>query len=268
VLIKVKIAALRRPYVNFEVLMKKWLWFIFTLLMSKSFAQQKQAEGIVFNKTSKERIAKVNVRNLRTGGSIYNNLKAEFKLAAQPGDLLEFSKQGYYSDTVKVQVNTAMAVYLKPTSIMLRDVNIRDTIMSPEKRLAQTKREYNKVYGVLGDRDILSVSPGSGAGISIDAIWNSLSRSGRNAEHLKEIIDRDYRQDVIDYRFNKIFVKQITKLEEPQLTNFMSKYRPSYYMVTTANDYDFVRSIKANLKRFLRYPNAATMPVFKPYTPE
>jgi hypothetical protein len=238
--------------------MKLWLLLVLCLPAISVFSQDKPVVGLVFDKTTKERIAKVNVRNLRNGESVYNNLKAEFKIKAQPGDELVFTKQNYYSDTIKVPKNYDMAVYLKASSIMLKDVNVRDTVLSAQKKLEQTKRDYTKIYGSLNHRDLLSVSPGAGAGISIDAIWNMLSRSGRNAEHLREIINQDYKLNVIDQRFNKTLVQKVTGLQEPQLSSFMNRYRPSYYMVTTATDYEFVTYIKSNVKRFLRYPNSAT----------
>ncbi len=95
-----------------------------------------------------------------------------------------------------------------------------------------------------------------GAGLSIDGLWNSFSREGRNAAHLRAIIDQDYKQDVIDFRFNRKLVSNVTGLKEKQLTDFMQKYRPGYYFVTKANEYQFVTSIKANLKRYLRNPRA------------
>lgn len=232
-------------------------------LMAK--AQQKKVDGVAFDKNSKERIAKVNILNLRTKESIYNNLQAEFHIAAQPGDKLVFSKQYYFSDTVTVKDYSSLAVYLKPTAIMLQQVNVRDTALSPQKKLEATKRDYTKIYGSLGNRDILSVSPYGGAGLSIDAIYNSLSRSGRNAEHLKEIIERDYHESIIDYRYNKTLVASVTGLPEPQLTDFMRKYRPSYYMVATLNDYEFISVIKSNYRRYMRNPRAFTIPSLKQY---
>lgn len=229
----------------------------------KAFSQEKLVEGLVFSQDTKERIAKVSVRNLRNAQLAYNNLKAEFKIAAQPGDVLVFSKQGYFNDTVKVLKTNVLAVYLKPSSIMLKEVNIKDTLLSPQRKFAQTQRDYSKIYGSLSNRSLLTMAPGVGAGISIDAIWNMISRSGRNAAHLKELIERDYRQDVVDYRFSKTFVKQTTGLDDPQLTEFMTRFRPSYYLITTLNDYDFIIFVKANAKRFLRsqhttanYPSA------------
>jgi hypothetical protein len=245
--------------------MKLWLILILLLPAFGAFAQDKTVAGLVFDRNTKERIAKVNVQNLRNGKSTYNNLKAEFKIAAQPGDELVFSKTGYFNDTVKVQKNADLAVYLKASSIMLKEVNVRDTTLSAQKQYDLTRRNYTKIYGSLNNRDLLSLSSG-GAGLSIDALWNMMSRSGRNAEHLREIIEQDHKLNVIDQRFNKVFVQKITGLQEPQLTSFMSRYRPSYYMVVSATDYEFVSYIKGNLKRFLRYPRgtASALTPFKP----
>ncbi|WP_345949901.1 hypothetical protein ABDD95_00295 [Mucilaginibacter sp. PAMB04274] len=243
--------------------MKLWLSIIFCLAAIHVFAQDKPVAGLVFDQNTHERIAKVNVRNLRNGQSVYNNLKAEFKIMARPGDVLIISKQNYFSDTITLKSYADQMVYLKASSIMLNEVNVRDTVLSAQKKLEKTKRDYSKIYGSLSNRDLLTVSPGGGAGIGIDAIWNMISKSGRNAEHLRQIIEQDYKINVIDQRFNKTFVQQLTGLQEPQLTNFMVKYRPSYYMATTASDYEFASYIKANLKRFLRYPNAASMPSLK-----
>lgn len=143
---------------------------------------------------------------------------------------------------------------------MLNQVDIHDTLKTPAERLAATKRDYAKIYGSLGDRDILSTSPGGGAGISIDALWNIFSRSGRNAEHLKNTIEHDYHENMIDYRFNKTLVSNITGLKEPQLSEFMQRYRPGYYMVTTVSDYDFILSIKANYRRYMRNPKRTYSP--------
>ena len=228
-------------------------------LANTSHAQERVIDGIVFDKTTTERIAKVNIQNNRTKQSVYNTLKAEFKISALPGDLLIVNKTGYFTDTVKVAANSTILVYLKPTSIQLKQVTIRDSALNPQKRYLATKQEYGKAYGSNAYRDVLTLTPGLGAGISIDALWNMFSREGRNAARLQEIIERDYRENQIDYRFNKSFVGNITGLKDPQLSDFMLKYRPGYYMVTSTSQYEFVNSIRANLKRYLRNPTAFTI---------
>lgn len=236
----------------FGATMKIWLLLVFCTLSVRVFAQQKQVEGIVFDTESKDRIAKVNVQNATTGKSVYNSLKGEFAIDAQPGDILIFTKADHFSDTLKVQSNNALAVYMKRSAIMLKEVYIRDTVLTPEKQFAATKRDYTKIYGSEYSQSLLSVAPGMGAGIGIDALYNAFSRSGRNAAKLRETIEQDYHQKEIDYRFNRVFVANVTRLKDQQLTDFMQRYRPGYTQVKTASDYDFITSIKANLRRFLR----------------
>lgn len=242
----------------------KFLLLVFMVgIAATSLAQDRVVEGIVFDKNTTERIAKVNILNTRNRQSVYNTLKAEYKINAQTGDQLIINKVGYFPDTLTVTTANTLLIYLKPTSIQLRQVTIHDTALTPQKRYLATKQEYSKAYGSNAYRDPLSVSPGSGAGISIDAIWNSFSREGRNAAKLQGIIERDYRENQIDYRFNKTFVANITGLKDPQLSDFMLKYRPGYYTVTNASQYDFVRSIRTNAKRYLRNPTAFSLQTLK-----
>jgi len=248
---------------SFIPLMKLVLILIMLGAMGSTFAQDRVIEGIVFDKASNERIAKVNILNTRTGQSVYNTLKAEFKISARVNDRLIVSKQDYISDTVKITGSNTILIYLKSNGIQLKQVTITDTLLSPQKKYQAIRQEYSKAYGSNAYRDPLSLSPGSGAGISVDAIWNSISKSGRNAEKLQGIIENDYKEDLISYRFNKTLVASITGLKEPQLTDFMRKYRPGYYTIMNASDYDFVNQIRMNAKRYLRNPQGILLPSLK-----
>lgn len=241
--------------------MKSGLLLLFCILSFHVFAQEKTVSGIVFDTDSKDRIAKINVLNLNTRVSVYNNLSGEFKINALPGDILIFSKSEYRADTIKVKSAAPLAIYMKRLAIQLKEVTVSDSLLSPEKRLLATKSEYAKAYGPLASNDFLTVGPG-GAGLGIDALYNLFSRSGRNARHLRETIQADYTQNVIDYRFNKTLVGRVTGLKEWRLDDFMLKYRPGYFFAAYANEYEFISSIKNNLKRYLRNPRAhALMPL-------
>ncbi len=106
----------------------------------------------------------------------------------------------------------------------------------------------------------------AGVGVGIDALWNMFSREGKDAAKLRAGVERDYKQDVIDYRFNKTLVSRTTGLKDKKLVDFMQKYRPGYYFVLNATDYEFISSIKTNYKRYLRNPQAravAPLPTLK-----
>jgi hypothetical protein len=238
--------------VSFIFVMRVGLVLWFFLIALKCFSQDKTIAGIVFDKESKDRVASVNIHNITTGIADYNNLKGEFNIRATIGDQLVFTRQGYHPDTVKVVTNAPLAIYMVRLAIQLNEVTVHDTLLSPEKRLEATKLEYSKAYGSLAYDDFLSTPSSGGAGLSIDALYNALSREGRDASRLRQIIQNDYEQNVIDYRFNRTFVGNITGLKGEKLTSFMFRYRPGFFTTRTMTDYEFIMMIRNNLKRFLR----------------
>jgi hypothetical protein len=240
-----------KPYIYLN--MRYGLLFCFLFAAFNCLAQDKTVQGIVFDKATKERIASVNIHNTTKGFYIYDNLKGEYTVVASVGDQLIFTRQDYLPDTIKVTGKGELAIYLTHVVIQLREVTVRDSILTPDQKLAQTKEEYAKIYSPSLNPDAFVNSSYGGAGISIDAIYNAISRSGRNAAHLRDIIQQDYQQNVIDYRFSRTFVSQITGLKEQELTSGMYRYRPAYYNVTTMTDYEFIRMIKANYRRYVRY---------------
>lgn len=142
---------------TFEAAMKIGLLLFLCALSATVFAQQKTVDGIVFDKDSKGRIAKVNVLNATTGKSVYNTFKGEFNIEAKPGDVLIFTKPDHYADTLQLQNNASLAVYMKRSAIQLKEVFVRDTMLNPQKLLEATKRDYTKIYGSLDNHDLLSV---------------------------------------------------------------------------------------------------------------
>ncbi|MDB5032305.1 hypothetical protein [Mucilaginibacter sp.] len=244
--------------------MKPALLLFFFIVSAHALAQETSVAGIVFDTESKDRLSRVNILNLNTHISVYDNLNGVFTIDAKPGDQLVFSQKEHFADTIKVQSYIPLAIYLKRMAIQLKEVTIFDTLMDPQKRLLATKRDFSKAYGPLANRDLLNFGP-SGAGLGIDALYNIFSRSGRNAAHLRETIEEDYKQDIIDYRFNKTLVGRVTGLKDKRLADFMLKYRPGYYLVANSTEYDFILSIRTNYRRYLRNPGAhALAPLYPP----
>lgn len=251
---------------SFSIRMRIWLLFLFCVLCLRVVAQDSaappqagQVEGVVYDKDTKDRIARTNIINTTTGKSFYNNLKGEFKVDAKPGDQLVFLRIDYMADTLIVKNTQNMAVSLQRLAIPLREVTIRDSLFTPNQKLLATRKAFSKAYGSSSYDNFLSTPSGGGAGLSIDALWNSISREGRNAKHLQGIIQTDYQQDVISYRFNRSYVSNITKLKDQELTDFMARYRPGYFLVTHYTEYEFITYIRNSLRRYLR--NKRTRPL-------
>lgn len=234
--------------------MKLFILFVSFLCCSFSYAQKVNVKGFVIDKTSKQRLAKVYIYNSHTDEGLYNNNKGEFSTLASVGDTLFAVLEGYGLDTVIYKGNNAIYFQLRSLAVQLREVAIIGSSVTPRERYDKTLKEYKYATERGSSKDLLNLS-NSGVGLGIDAIYNLLSRKGRNARHLQEILERDYKEQIIDFRFNAVFVGRALRLKGFELEDFMQQYRPSYDFVLTASDYAFIVFLKNNYATYRRNPN-------------
>ncbi|PWS32568.1 hypothetical protein [Pedobacter paludis] len=234
--------------------------FIFFFCLSAMlYAQTKPLAGIVIDKETKQRLAKVYIYNIRTGDGLYNNTKGEFSTFAVPGDTLVAALSGYGVDTMVFKGQPAAYFQLKSLGIRLRDVIIQQKRLTPQQQYEKSVKEYRYATIKGSSKDLLNLSNG-GVGLGIDAIYNLLSRQGRNARHLQKILEKDYREDLIDYRFNATLVQKILGIKDDELTDFMQQYRPTYQFVLDATDYSFNLFIRNAYKSYRLNPKALQLP--------
>ncbi|NEU09224.1 carboxypeptidase-like regulatory domain-containing protein [Flavihumibacter sp. R14] len=229
------------------------------LLGGRSIAQEKTVQGIVFDTDSKQRLSRVYIYNTTTSKGFYNNSKGEFTTVASPGDILVAALQGYRVDTLSVGTSNTLLFYLKQTSIRLKEVRIQDSLINPTEQLKETQKAYKGAYTKGNTKDIFSTggsNSAGGAGLSINTLYNLLSKEGKNARQLQKIIERDYREAMIAYRYNPVLVTDVTGLKGDKLTDFMEQYRPSYSFVIEASDYQLITFIKTSYQRYLQNPAA------------
>ena len=253
--------------------MKRILFYLLLLCFTqKLFSQERQVQGIVFDADSKQRLSRVYIYNTRTHKGFYNNIKGEFTTTAKAGDVLVAALQGFAVDTVTVKSQAAVIFYLKRTGILLKEVTIRDTSLSAKERLRRNQEDFKDAYRKGNTKDILQiggVNGQGGAGLGIDAIWSLLSREGKNARFLQKIIEADYRDQIIRYRFNTGLVSRVTGLtNEETLNDFMLQYKPSYNFVLEASDYNLIGYIRTAFERYKRKPSANRLPPLVPVTIE
>lgn len=235
------------------------LILVFYCLTFKAFAQQSTVKGFVVDNDSKLRLAKVYIYNPANDEGIYNTPKGEFNIKANPGDTLFAVLQGYALDTIVLKGQNAVYFQLKSLGIPLREVAILGDKFTPMQRHEKTLKEYKYALDKGKAKDLLNLGLG-GAGLGIDAIYNLLSRQGKNARHLQKILERDYREAIIDYRFTPDVVKRILQIGDYEAEDFMQQYRPSYDFVLSASDYAFVVYLRNNYANYKRNPAAFRLP--------
>ncbi|WP_379086961.1 hypothetical protein [Pedobacter sp. UC225_65] len=223
------------------------------------FAQSTPVQGFVVDKESKQRLAKVYIYNPTTDDGIYNNAKGEFFTKAKIGDTLFAALQGYAMDTVVYKGQNTIVFQLKAISIRLKEINVYGKAPTPKEQYNKTLKEYKYALDRGSSKDLLNLGQG-GVGLGIDAIYNLLSRQGKNARHLQTILERDYHETIIDYRFNPDYVRSIVGANDEELKDFILQYRPTYSFVLSASDYAFVLYIKNSYASYKRNPGAFRLP--------
>lgn len=236
-----------------------FLIFIICCCCAPVFAQTRTVQGFVVDQESKVRIARVYIYNLRSEEGIYNNNKGEFLISAKLGDTILSSLSGYTSDTLVYKGQAAIIFQLRSLSIKLKEVQILGKAQTPAEQYSQKLREYRYALARGSSKDLLNLS-GRGVGLGIDAIYNLLSREGKNARHLQTILERDYRESLIDYRFNIDYVRSITSATDNELNDFMPQYRPTYQFTLTASDYAFAQFVRNSFASYKRNPAIFRLP--------
>ncbi len=250
------------------------LLFLLTFLtcfcfVQSTMAQQVPIKGFVIDKESKARLAKVYIYNASSADGFFNNLKGEFTQVAKVGDTLFAALSGYAVDTLIVKNQGTLVFQLKPLSIRLNEVTIQGKKLSPQEQYAKSLQEYRYALVQGNTKDLFTIGS-AGAGLSIDAIYNLLSRKGKNARYLQSILEKDYKEAIIDYRFNPEFVKSTLGHSNFDIKDFMLQYRPTYQFVLTASDYAFSQFVRNSYNSYKRNPNILRLPKlpdFKPLVP-
>lgn len=223
------------------------------------FAQAKPIQGFVVDSYSKQRLAKVYIYNPTNDNGVYNNSKGEFLTQAKLGDTIFAALQGYLMDTVIYHGQTTIVFQLKSITIRLREVTVYGKAPTPQEQYAKTLKDYKYALDKGSSKDLLNLGSG-GVGLGIDAIYNLLSKSGKNARHLQAILERDYKESIIDYRFNRDYVKSILAANDTDVKDFMLQYRPTYQFVLTATDYAFVQFLRSSFTAYKRNPSMFRLP--------
>jgi len=247
------------------------LYLLFFIFSCTAFAQQKSFQGFVMDKNTRQRLAKVYIYNSRNDDALYNNSKGEFTFKAIPGDTLFAALQGYAIDTIVYKGQNSVLFQLNPLFIRLKEVKIVGSMPTPKETYEKNLKEYKYATDRGSSKDLLNLG-GGGVGLGIDAIYNLLSRKGANARRLQGILEKDYREQIIDFRFRPEFVGRMLGISDFELSDFMQQYRPTYEFVLSASDYAFVVFIKNNYKAYKRNPAALRLkplkqPVIEELTP-
>jgi hypothetical protein len=124
------------------------------------------------------------------------------------------------------------------------------------------RKDYARIFNYKkpGVSSSLSTSPGSiGAGLDIVEFISMFNfKKVRRTLSFQNRLLLEEQDKYINHRFSKSLVRQLTKLNSPQLDVFIEKYKPPYELLVRLNELELGQYVLDAYKRYIA--NYGNMP--------
>ena len=248
------------------MLQKRVLYFFIVLFSASPFyvpAQQVILHGTVYDYYNRRPVEAVSVITSSGYGTITDSL-GKYSIRLNTKDSVWFSYFGknthkYPADTITNTDNFDIGLHIDVP--WLPGVTVRNRSYSQDS--AQNRQDYAKIFNYkkpglsLVQNSPNNYVPGSvTVGLDLDELINvfRFRRNRRMAAFQKRLLE-DERDRYISHRFSKKLVKQLTKLQSPELESFMTYYKPTYEILQEMNELELGYYVEQCYKHYqqLRY---------------
>ena len=217
--------------------------------------------GTVYDISARNPIEAVTVRSTSGRGTITDSA-GRYSLTVKSKDSIWFSllnknTMKYAVDTISDPTNFDISIHLKAVELPAVTVRSRDYRLDS----IQNRKDYQKYFdfkkpGIKLSTDNTYSPGGAMVGLDLDELINMFRfRRNRNLQFLQNRLVQQEQDRYINYRFSKLLVRKITKLQSPEIDTFMRKYRPDYDLLQQFNDLELGYYIQQHFKeyRYLKY---------------
>lgn len=223
--------------------------FVFSLVVvlfaiNRAYAQQNfTLTGVLFEKSTKNRLALAEVKNKRSGISTGSNDIGLFTIKASIGDTLLITKRSFYDLEVVVNNTNDLVLYLNKGTT-LNEVTV--TGQTKKQALEEIRKDYKakgSFYG--GKPPILSL-----LGSPLTFFYELFGKTPRRARRFNRMYQTEMQDSQVDQLFNKTTINQQTGLTGKELEDFLVNYRPTYEQSKNWNVYDSIKWINESYKKY------------------
>jgi len=211
------------------------------------------ASGKVYDAAAHVIMPGVSIIVLHRNEGMQSDDHGRYYLHVKAGDTLQFSFVGYTSRKLFVPGGNEFFsedVYLTEKDLDLPEVNIKG--FRSYRQDSVDNRKFNAT--IFNYRQPSATSKVLGSILSPYGIHMPYHRArhGNSLSRFQDKLVEEEQARFVDYKFNQQLVRSITGLAEPQLSDFMHKYRPSYEFVSSVSEYDFLEQIMTDCRSYLR----------------
>ncbi|HEY0244632.1 MAG TPA: hypothetical protein VGC01_03640 [Mucilaginibacter sp.] len=217
---------------------------IATSYIAKSQSLQAQ-QGVIIKSGTNDRLANIQVFNKQNSSKVKSNGFGLFSILAKQGDTLEFTTDGFITDTSIVKNFLFKDIYLKPSYFELQEVVISGSSLKQDLQEAQNGyRRKSVFYTGTPHYYYLVLKP-------MTFIYENFKSEVKQARRFKKFAYEQLEYDKIYRRFNDYTIKKAIPIKDEELDEFKSAYTPTLKQATTWSDYDMDVYLKKSYKNFL-----------------
>ena len=242
-------------------MIRKYLYILLILFLSVIYlpvkAQFITISGTVYDISARNPIEAVTVRSTSGRGTITDSA-GRYSLTVRIKDSIWFSllnknTMKYAVDTIGDPSNFDISIHLKAVELPAVTVRTRDYRLDS----IQNRKDYQKYFdykkpGIKLSSDNTYSPGGATVGLDLDELINMFRfRRNRNLQFLQNRLIQQEQDRYINYRFSKLMVRKITKLQSPEIDTFMRKYRPDYELLQQFNDLELGYYIEQHFKEYM-----------------
>lgn len=215
-----------------------FLTIVFHIICQAAYAQTIQGE--VLNMDDKRALTEVTITNVFNNKGAASDTAGKFVIPADKGELLEFKKDGY--KTVRVRIpQSYVPVYFKiimekgsPNVEQLYAANDWKTDSFRTHELYAKEIDYPKMSAV--DK--------------MQHPFDAMSKHNREIWGFQKDFDATEKEKYVNYKFNPKLISNLTGLQGDSLQAYIRRYKPSYQMVRSLDEYSLYSYIRSTAYRF------------------
>ena len=221
--------------------------------------------GTVYDVSARNPIEAVTVRSTSGRGTITDSL-GRYSFTVRTKDSIWFSllnrnTMKYAVDTISDLSNFDISIHLKAVELPAVTVRTRDYRLDS----IQNRKDYQKYFdfkrpGIKLSTDNTYNPGGATVGLDLDELINMFRfRRNRNLQFLQNRLIQQEQDKYVNYRFTKLLVRKITKLQAPEIDSFMRRCRPSYELLQQFNDLELGYYIEQHFKEYRAMRNNGSL---------
>ncbi len=222
--------------------------------LAKGAAGQYVVQGHVYDSTRLYALESVSVIS-SSGKGVQTDSNGHYKIDVKEKDSLWFSYLGKPTKkfpVLKIADVSQFDIALQINIPLLSEIRIRPRNYRQDS--LQNRMDYARIFNFHRPNleSMTSIGP-AGAGIDINELIRLFQfQKNKSTERFRERLLLQEQDKFVEHRFNKQLVRRLTNLADPDLSQFMATYRPSFEYTTYASDYDFQLYIKTMYEQYIK----------------